>query len=106
MPTNIAKKTEQDFADAAHQSSLAWARLKTPELGKAWSDEAREAAAAARAKGGKEKPTILHTITRSYGDNGQTTHYVHWSDGSRTEGPEALMSRAQREGAPHTDEKW
>jgi hypothetical protein len=44
------KKTEQDFADAAHQSSLAWARLKTPELGKGdlakigWTDEARAAA--------------------------------------------------------------
>jgi hypothetical protein len=48
------KKTEQDFADAAHEQSMAWARLKTPELGKGqlekigWTDEARAAALEAR----------------------------------------------------------
>jgi hypothetical protein len=63
MPT-MKKKTEQDFADAAHQQSLAWARLREPKLGKVvnasedlykigWTDEAREAAAAARSGKGK-----------------------------------------------------
>ena len=46
---------------------------------------------------------IKDAYIRHYGDNGQTTGYVEWSDGSRTEGNprglhmEALFARFRRE---------
>ena len=57
-------------------------------------------------------PTITKTYIRTYTDNGQTTAYVEWSNGSRTEGPEngahmrALLQRAQRLGLPLIRETW
>jgi hypothetical protein len=90
MPT-MKKKTEQDFADVAHQQSLAWARLKEPKLGKAeddqglskaltddelekaWSDEAREASAEARKKNLGEESSGSREL-RLFADNDRDLH--------------------------------
>jgi len=70
--------------------------------------------------------TITRAYVRHYSDNGQTSAYVDWSDGSRTEaslsrldvgphhGPRftfgthmhALFARAKREGVTPTRERW
>ena len=55
---------------------------------------------------------IKRAYIRHYSDNDQTTAYVEWSDGSRTEGdPDnthmiALLKRAWREGKTTTTEQW
>ncbi len=49
---------------------------------------------------------------RHYSDNGQTTAYVEWSDGSRTEGNpdgvhmQELFRRAKRDGITIRKETW
>ncbi len=66
------------------------------------------------------KTTKRHEITkayiRHYSDNGQTTAYVEWSDGSRTEGSvhgngmglhmRSLLQRAVNSGLTITKETW
>lgn len=59
---------------------------------------------------------ITRAYIRHYSDNGQTTAYIEWSDGSRTEGEatgngpglhmRALFARAQREGIKIEHENW
>lgn len=67
---------------------------------------------------------ITKAYIRTYADNGQTTAYVEWSDGSRSEGRlpgmpcrccgqpvngehmAALFARANREGITITRETW
>ena len=69
--------------------------------------------------------TITKACIRHYSDNRQTTAYVEWSDGSRTEGAalwlrddldhrhapdgehmRALFARAERDGVTITREVW
>jgi len=58
------------------------------------------------------KPKIVKACIRHYSDNGQTTGYVDWSDGSRTEGRprgthmQALFAAARRNGLKVTRETW
>jgi len=55
---------------------------------------------------------ITKAYIRHYSDNGQTTGYVEYGDGSRTEGKPrgvhmtALFARARREGVSVTRETW
>jgi len=59
---------------------------------------------------------IIRAYIRHYSDNGQTTAYVEWSDGSRTEGSvhgngtglhmRCLMQRAVNQGLTITKETW
>ena len=57
-------------------------------------------------------PRIIKAYIRDYSDNGQTTAYIEWSDGSRTEGSvnsahiQALFRRADREGITVNRETW
>ena len=73
-----------------------------------------------------KKLTITRAYVRCYSDTGQTTAYVEWSDGSRTESTircreglhgrpndltfgahmHALFARAKREGVKLTRETW
>lgn len=65
------------------------------------------------------KRKIARIYTRHYSDNLQTTAYVEWSDGSRTEGParhynrvpigthmQALFERGLRDGLAIERETW
>ena len=57
---------------------------------------------------------ITAAYIRHYHDNGQTTVYVEWADGSRTEAPApttnahvlALIDRGVRAGLPFEYETW
>lgn len=55
---------------------------------------------------------ITAAYVRHYRDNGQTTAYVEWADGSRTEGclsgmhMQALFERARREGLTIGRQVW
>ena len=78
----------------------------------AWSQAARDAAAASRVGNKKmNNPRLANqiskTVTSHYGDNGTTVHTVHWGNGSMTSSGtmgihmQQLFARARREGAPH-----
>lgn len=70
----------------------------------------------------RKSRNITRVVVRHYTDNDQTTAYVFWSDGSRTEGEppgcpflgyrgdrghmEALFARALREGLRVEQETW
>jgi hypothetical protein len=51
-------------------------------------------------------------VTRHYRDNDQTTVYIYWADGGRTEGKpnsehiKALVARAVSQGVKPTIEQW
>lgn len=55
---------------------------------------------------------IVKAFIRHYTDNNQTTAYVEWDDGARTEGKpdnthmRALLMRAEREGLQIERETW
>ena len=59
-----------------------------------------------------ERHEIERAYVRTYSDSGQTTAYVEWLDGSRTEGPPEnlhileLFRRAQRDGIRIERETW
>ena len=64
----------------------------------------------------RQKDNIKRAYIRRYSDSGQTTAYIEWSNGCRTEGPTTgngiglhmreLFARAQREGIKIEHETW